>query len=522
MLQGQLDGYKKTQDENIKQIGELKQTLDNNTKESDRVLREKQVELEREKELNKVLIKDLDDTKRLLEQSEAKIKHLETKSLKLVVHKEEKMKQVHKLEMANMKCKYESVCKESASKIEQLETRYKDLEDEFRSALLIESSRFNNLKEKYDGVIGEANDYKTKLVAVEEANSRNKSLINELNELIKDQKARIAELSKIRKETSEDVNKRNIKLNEAVADCVKLRKQCEELKREKSRVEAAFKKVVVEFEEIRAEKQLWSSKLVEQKTLLMQENNRIEMENKYLNQEVVSLRASLEKESDQCRIKSKVIEDQTQTIQKLKSALVEKDEALKKRGDEAISTQKSLEKQINHEMDVSNDLRVKLEKSLERKDELKAEIEQITLAYETLKLTHDKLVENWNERAHTISDIEAQIKKKQTSFEQKEKEFVESQQQLMKENADLLARLRKCDDNFRLQYDAEKREHMQKIEQIKQEYENKLAEAEERVKASEDEMRLVLKDCHDQIQAYKKKWDSASTLFAQIKSGFEG
>ena len=306
ILQEQLNAYKQSQEEHLELIAKLKQALETNSQDKEKSLKEKDLDLSKEKDLNKLLIKDLEELKAKFQQTESKLKHVETKASKFLMHKEDKLKSLHSAEAAALKCKYEMLQKESGDKINQLEVKYKDLEDEFRSALLIESTRFNELFRKYEHVSGEFNVIKTNAVLSEQTVTRNESLIKELNELVKEQKFKIQQLSKIRKDANEDVQKRNVKLNEAVSDCVKFKAHCEELKRQKRLIEVAFKKLSLESENLQAEKNSWLSKLNEQKNFFMQENGRLEVENKQMRNELDGLTANFNKEHDQCKIKTKV------------------------------------------------------------------------------------------------------------------------------------------------------------------------------------------------------------------------
>lgn len=111
---------------------------------------------------------------------------------------------------------------------------------------------------------------------------------------------------------------------------------------------------------LRRERHSWQYKLTDQKNFLLNENARIEAEAKQLRSERDYLADSLAKETDACKIKAKIIDDQTETIRKLKSAVLERDEIVRKTRDEALETQKSLEKQLSDEMDMSNELKIKL------------------------------------------------------------------------------------------------------------------------------------------------------------------
>jgi chromosome segregation ATPase len=184
---------------------------------------------------------------------------------------------------------------------------------------------------------------------------------------------------------------------------------------------------------------------------------------------------------------------------------------LKKSREEALSAQKSLEKQLNSEMDLCNELQVKLERTSERKDELKTELGEARRAY-------DELVAKWKEKSELITELEARVRQMRESFESREREATERADKLVVENQDLTALLRKCDDDFRRQYDVERCEHVRQVERVRGEYEAKLAAGEVRVREIEDEMRLVLADSEKSKRFYEEKIESFSHLFAKFQS----
>ena len=111
---------------------------------------------------------------------------------------------------------------------------------------------------------------------------------------------------------------------------------------------------------LRRERHGWQHKLTDQKNFLLNENARIEAEAKQLRSERDYLAENFAKEADACKIKAKIIDDQTETIRKLKNALLERDEIVRKTRDESLESQKSLEKQLSDEMDLNNELKIKL------------------------------------------------------------------------------------------------------------------------------------------------------------------
>lgn len=398
VLRDQIKFYQETQETNLKIINELKSNLENCHAEQQKKLTMKDELMSKKEEVFvwwyslsslKCKIFVLKDTKKLNEEIEELKKKLDSleknNNLPTVKAKlEEKFKNSLNRQLGNQKEAFELVIKEQKDRIESLEMSYKSLEDEFRAALTYEAQRYTDISKRFETVSAECDQLRVRLGQSETSNERNEALINELNVLIKEQKSRLAGLLQLRKEKQDDVHKRNARLKEAVNELDALKEQFEACKKEKSNLENKLKTVIknlmvigflcyvtpwnqvlAETDVLKRERHTWQHKLNEQKNFLLNENTRIEIEAKQLRSERDQLVNNLAKETDSCKIKSKIIEDQTETIRKMKNALLERDEIVRKTREEAIEAQKSLEKQLSNEMDLTNELKFKLEGSPE-------------------------------------------------------------------------------------------------------------------------------------------------------------
>ena len=94
----------------------------------------------------------------------------------------------------------------------------------------------------------------------------------------------------------------------------------------------------------------------EQKMVLSEPSGRLEVECRALCGQLEAARKALEEERDCVRIKAKIVDDQTESIKKLKSAVLDRDEQLRTCRDDALAEQRSLEAQLGGEMDARDDL----------------------------------------------------------------------------------------------------------------------------------------------------------------------
>lgn len=289
-----------------------------------------------------------------------KLESLEKSKPKLSAKIEEKLKQHYLKQLDSQKEAFELVAKQQQDRIVSLESSYKSLEDEFRAALTYEAKRYSDVVKNLEQATKECQEAKTALSKSESTNERNQALIVELNQLIKEQKTRLAGLVQFRKEKQEDVHKRNAQLTETIAEIDSLKEQLVLAKKENASYEHKLKTALAELNTLKRERHGWQHKLTEQKNFLLNENARVEAEAKQMRSERDHLAENYAKEADSCKIKAKIIDDQTETIRKLKNAILERDDMVRKTREEALESQKSLEKQLSDEMDLNNELRIKL------------------------------------------------------------------------------------------------------------------------------------------------------------------
>ncbi len=167
-----------------------------------------------------------------------------------------------------------------------------------------------------------------------------------------------------------------------------------------------------------------------------------------------------EKMAEQRRL-MEVVEDQAETIRKLKAVLAERDELVRKGREEALRTQKGLERQLTAEMDCANELRVRLEKARESLDEV--------------NMSYAELSTHWKVKRELMSDLDSKVHKTKVGYEARIAALKDESERLRREAECLGKRLRKV-DNFSQQYDVKKREHSKIME-----YEARLKSGAERV-----------------------------------------
>lgn len=110
---------------------------------------------------------------------------------------------------------------------------------------------------------------------------------------------------------------------------------------------------------------------LQQSSSLAQEKGKLESRVEFLQSSIMNLQRQLAKESEQNKISSKVINDQSDSLRKLKEQLLEKDEQIKDNNKKLLEMQSLAEKREEKGSREFSELMEELERCSSRKNELK-------------------------------------------------------------------------------------------------------------------------------------------------------
>lgn len=174
-------------------------------------------------------LRELELLRKNLTQSEGQVQHLQ----ELLVKKHEKWQRgkerTKPLDSKDIQEMVASQLREEHNKMaatrEQLEIRlseqqiaYQKLEDEFRMALGMEASRYNELERAHQEVCGEIEATRQTAVAAVQKEQRATVIVGELTTLVKDLKLRVKDLSRTKLEMASGLRARVSELDTQVAD----------------------------------------------------------------------------------------------------------------------------------------------------------------------------------------------------------------------------------------------------------------------------------------------------------------
>ncbi|XP_078073173.1 leucine-rich repeat and coiled-coil domain-containing protein 1 [Mustelus asterias] len=402
-------------------------------------------------------------------------------------------------------------------KIDLLNQQYVTLEDEFRMALTIEANRFKEVKNGFDHVTAELANYKQALVQSQQKEKQSGTLVQELTTMVKEQKAKIAELAKSKQETVSDLKSRLRALEHIAEEDKKKTVQIELLKQEKSRLISQLTAQESVIDGIRAEKRIWGQELAQQGSSLAQDRGRLQARIEMLTSEVESLKKQNEQDMNTLKIKTKIVDDQTETIRKLKEGLQERDEQIRKVREENLQDKRSFHEQLDDEAAVSQDLREKVERLSERKKELKQQLEEKEVELEETKTAFSTVNKKWQDKAEILTMLETQVKQMKETFDAKEKKLVAERDKALQAQTAAAEKLHSMDNAFRHQLETMQVSQQAQLLQLANEKQKEIETAKEKVYEVEEEMRQLLQETANGKKTMEDKIRKLTSALNDIK-----
>ncbi|XP_036119920.1 leucine-rich repeat and coiled-coil domain-containing protein 1 isoform X3 [Molossus molossus] len=397
-------------------------------------------------------------------------------------------------EVARAEAKHEQEVQEHRAKVDALQQQYRDLENEFRIALTVEARRFKDVKDGFESVATELAKSKHALVWAQRKENESSSLIQDLTCMVKEQKAKLAEVSKLKHETAASLQNQISTFEILIEDDKQKSVQIELLKHERVQLisELAAKESLIHG--LRTERKVWGHELAQQGSCLAQDRGKLEAQIESLCRENESLRKASECDRDTLRIKCKIIEDQTETIGKLKVSLQEREEQIKELQDSIAEIQKCSQEQLEEKSSQLDDIIEKLERHNERKATLKQQLQAKELELEEIRKAYSTLNQRWHDKGQLLSSLEMQVKDVKEKFENKERKLKSERDRSLELQKDAMEKLYSMDDAFKKQVQAIVEAHHAEIMQLESEKQKYIDSANLKVHQVEEEMRGLLQE----------------------------
>ncbi|XP_051879155.1 leucine-rich repeat and coiled-coil domain-containing protein 1 [Pristis pectinata] len=420
-------------------------------------------------------------------------------------------------EVAKVEERHAQELKGYQEKIDLSNQQYDTLEDEFRMALIIEANRFKEVKSGFDHVTAELANNKWALAQSQQKEKQLGTLVQELTTMVKEQKVKIAELAKSKQETILELKSRIRAFEHTAEEDKRKTVQIELLKQEKSRMISQLTAQESVIDGLRAEKRIWGQELAQQGSSLAQDRGRLEARIEMLTSEMESLKRQNEQDMNALKIKTKIVDDQTDTIRKLKEGLQERDEQIRKIREQNLQDQRSFQEQLENEAAISQDLKDKVERLSERKKELKQQLEEKEADLEETKRAFSAVNKKWQDKAEILTILETQVKHMKESFDAKERKLVEERDKALEAQKAAAEKLHSMDDAFRHQLEAVQVSQQTQLLQLANEKQSEIEAAKEKVYQVEEEMRHLLRETANSKKNMEEKIRKLTSALNDIK-----
>ncbi|KAK3546336.1 hypothetical protein QTP70_025668 [Hemibagrus guttatus] len=370
---------------------------------------------------------------------------------------------------------------EMEQKLVDAQHQYVTLEDEFRMALTIEANRFSEVKEGFEQVSAELAKVKIALTSSQQREKQSGSLVQELTAMVKEQKTRIADLIKAKRDAVTELKARVRTLEAGAEEDRRLSVQLELLKKDKSKLLSQLSAQETVIEGLRAERRLWGQELAQQGASLAQDRGRLEAKIEVLTTELETQKKQNQRDNDSLKIKMKIVDDQTETIRKLKEAVQERDEQLRALREENLQVQRKFQKELEDEMASAVELRDAVNKLSLRKEELKQQLLDKEAEMDELKDAYSASSRKWQDKADLLTKLESQVKRMKEGFDAKEKALLEERDKAVRGHKAAVEKLHNVDDAFRRQLESLQASHQAELLRLANDKQKQIEQANQRL-----------------------------------------
>ncbi|XP_041569883.2 leucine-rich repeat and coiled-coil domain-containing protein 1 isoform X2 [Taeniopygia guttata] len=377
------------------------------------------------------------------------------------------------------------------------------------------------VKQGFEKASADLAEHKQDLFELEQREKEMASLIQDLTNLVEEQKAKIAELTKSNEEATANLKCRTGELETVIEEDKQKAVQVELLKKENVKLISQLTAQESVIDGLKMERKIWGQELAEQGAHLAQDRGKLEAKIEVLTNEIVTLKKQKEQDSDTIKIKNKIVDDQTETIRRLKEGLQEKDKQIKKHHEENREALKLLQIQLDEKVAECEKLMKNLERQNERKEELKQLLEEKEVELDDIKNAHSALKKRWQGKAELLSQLEVQVKQMKENFDFKEKKLIEERNKSLQTQRIAVEKLHKMDNAFRKQLESVLAAHQEELLHLENEKEKQIEAANEKVYSVEEEMRELLQEMASNKKAMENKIRRLTHALNDIQQDFE-
>lgn len=410
-------------------------------------------------------------------------------------------------EIAAVEAKHSMELLQLNSSLQSQKIEYINLEDEFRGALIYEEEQYNKIKAACEKLTMENERHRKNFTQAQEQNEKARETIMKLNDLIKEQNGRLSELSKSKQEKSQKIKELESRLDERETK----KNQLEVIRQENIKLLSQIRALESIIEGLRSERKLWGEELARQDSSLAKDRGRLEVKIEALETELATTKKQLADETDLVRIKSKIIDDQNETVRKLKEEAARQDRQLKESQDDLITIQADLNRQVEEVTLENQKLREELSCVRTRSAELKTQKTELQKMLRKSQEANDHLSAELQDMKAKVCDVEERVHQHRSKWDEDLKKLTKERDVAIEGQAAAEDKMRTMDDAFRKQLDLKEESHQRKLEELLCKKQAEVRAAEHRMMEVEDEMREILREKeaterkHDEFRKYLQK-----------------
>ncbi|KAJ3296958.1 leucine rich repeat [Borealophlyctis nickersoniae] len=392
---------------------------------------------------------------------------------------------------------------------------YSALEEEFRKGIKAEQTRYGELQTAFNELSYRSAEQARMLSEAGQKDTERTSMIKELTVLVKEQKAKIAELNERNQMSFSIFEEKVHALEENLADAQKAHGELQKMQRElaEARAESTAKQLAID--ELISERQRLQNELAKQTRIVEEEKQKLEAKMKGLEEEKNDAVRSRESDEQALRVKTKMLEDQNDTIRKLKQNLENKTREHQTLINDSAKREEALEEQIDAERRANREMRHEIDSQEKLIDHLQVIVDEYKEERDALRKEVVEISKRLKDRNDSIQRIEEEVAKVRKIFKAKEEKLLQERKDALRAKDDESAELRQA---FEAQsarmavFDRERDAMLQTIKRLQREVDSASFEKERH----EAEMRVLVVEMERQKQKMEDKMAKVKAAFSDL------
>ena len=442
--------------------------------------------------------------------------HNQSAVARMIPRDGEELKQLVGREKERYSVQVQAMSEKYQSKIAEADRQYRALEDEFRMALRIEADRYTDIEASHSQMSDELTHLHTQYEIVSQREQKATQLVSDLTRVVKEQKQKLQSLTHSNDSMLCDSQARICSLQEELEEASLMMSNYEKLSADHIQLQSQLTAERAIADGLRQERELWSQELAKQGASLAHDQGRLEAQVESQRSELTQLARLLSEERDNLKIKNKIIDDQNDTISDLKMTV--------KTGKQEQSVLegklREAEKHISEQANDCQQLELQYEELCGERRELTERVEASNEENTSIKEKYSFLKSQWNEKVEMISAIENEMAQAKQRFSDRESEFLQEKERMQR----ILAE----NNGYREKLEFQKKEALhemsaefnRKVSEVRAEADARIAEAHEKEREVEEEMRALLFEISQERKHMQQKFEKLTTTIQDIQNNF--